>query len=66
MATTHADPAETLAEARMTRVLFLFVLALVAVAVIATTLWGLPALAMIGLIGTLAVFGMLLAYAAGF
>ena len=66
MAATHVDPIEARQEARTAAKLLMFALALVVFAVVTTAIWGLPALAMIGLAGPVTVFGVLIAYAAGF
>ncbi|MDS9468063.1 hypothetical protein RGQ15_10845 [Paracoccus sp. MBLB3053] len=66
MAATQIDPAEARKEARTAAVLFLFVAALIVISALATAIWGLAALNLIALVGTLAVFGVLVAYAAGF
>ncbi|MDQ7777695.1 hypothetical protein [Paracoccus aminovorans] len=63
MTDSHADE---LAERRTARFLFSFALVLVLACVVGFALWGLPALAMIGLAATVLVYGMLAAYAAGF
>lgn len=63
MTQTQAD---AIAESRTARFLFIFALLLVVALVVGFALWGLPALAMIGLAATVLVFGMLAAYAAGF
>lgn len=61
-----ADSLETLrSEARTANFLFAFALVLLVAVVVSVLIWGLPALAMFGLAGTLAVFVMLIAYAAG-
>lgn len=52
-------------EARTATILFAFALTLLVAVLGSLLIWGLPALAMVGLGGTLAVFGMLIAYAAG-
>ncbi|CAM3010194.1 hypothetical protein SAMN04488021_1258 [Paracoccus aminovorans] len=59
-------PADERAETRTARFLFVFALLVVAAAVVGFLLWGLPALAMLGLAATVLVYGMLAAYAAGF
>lgn len=56
---------ELRSEQRLASILFLFAATVLVLGVISLLLWGLPAIAIIGLIATLAVFGMLLAYAAG-
>ncbi len=60
------SPADAIAERRTARFLFIFALLVVVAMVVGFALWGLPALAMIGLAATVLVFGMLVAYAAGF
>lgn len=62
---TADQPVHSSAETRTATLLFAFALVMVAITAVSMLLWGLPALAMIGLAGTLAVFGMLIAYAAG-
>ena len=62
----HASEAELRSEARTANKLFFFAFMLVAVGVVAFLLWGLPALTMIGLLATLSVYVMLVAYATGF
>ncbi len=59
------SPAEAAHETRVATRLLLFALALLVIAALAFVIWGLPALAMIGLVGTLTVFVLLIAYAAG-
>ncbi|MFO1138847.1 MAG: hypothetical protein U1E41_07220 [Paracoccus sp. (in: a-proteobacteria)] len=61
----HASEAELRSEAQTANLLLVFALGLVVLAAIAFLLWGLPALTMIGLVETVAVFGMLIAYATG-
>lgn len=58
--------ADALAESRTARFLFVFALLVLVAGAVGFALWGLPALAMIGLAATVLVFGMLAAYAAGF
>lgn len=60
--TSHA---EQQSDNRFANMLFLFAAMVVVLSLIALALWGLPAIAMIGLAATLAVFFMLIAYAAG-
>ncbi len=62
----QASEAELRSEARTANKLFFFAFMLVAVGVVAFLLWGLPALTMIGLLATLSVYVMLVAYATGF
>lgn len=61
----HTDQAQLQSDNRFANLLFLFAAMLVVLSLIALALWGLPALAMIGLAATVAVFFMLIAYAAG-
>ncbi|WP_374635871.1 hypothetical protein [Paracoccus sp. (in: a-proteobacteria)] len=61
----QASQEELQSEARTAARLYFFVLTVLVLGVIAVLLWGLPALTMIGLAATLAVYGMLVAYAAG-
>lgn len=61
---THS-PADDLSEKRTALFLFGFALVVVAALVVGFLIWGLPALAMIGLAATLLMYGMLAAYAAG-
>ncbi len=61
----QASQEELRSEARTAARLFFFALTVLVLGVIAVLLWGLPALTMIGLAATLAVYGMLVAYAAG-
>ncbi|WP_134727009.1 hypothetical protein [Paracoccus luteus] len=79
MSQTHKGAAETVGEALTgdaemqsraelriaTRILGILVMVVIVLAVI-VMLFGLPALNIIGLIGTVIVFGLLIAYAAGF
>lgn len=60
-----ANLAEQKAEKRLEVILFFFAAIVLVLGVISLLLWGLPAVAIIGLIATLAVFVMLLAYSAG-
>ena len=62
----HASEAELRSEAQTANLLLVFALGLVVLAAIAFLLWGLPALTMIGLLATLSVYVMLVAYATGF
>lgn len=66
MAATAIDPAEARRENRTAAGLLIFALVLVLISAAATAIWGLAALAIIGLVGTLTVFAILIAYAAGF
>ncbi|MTH78822.1 hypothetical protein [Paracoccus aestuariivivens] len=66
MAATQLDPAEARSEARIAAGLFLAVLVLIVIAALATAIWGLAALTLIALAGTVTMFGILIAYAAGF
>lgn len=63
---TVDQPSSAQTEARTASFLFTFALVLLAVTLVLVLIWGLPALAMLGLAGTLAMFCMLIAYAAGF
>lgn len=60
-----ANQAELDAENRLASILFFFAATVLVLGAISFLLWGLPAIAIIGLIATVAVFLMLLAYAAG-
>ncbi|SIP86996.1 hypothetical protein SAMN05421641_10195 [Paracoccus thiocyanatus] len=59
-------PAQARSEARTATFLYLFALMVVVLAVVGILIWGLPALGLIGLAGTVLMFVMLAAYAAGF
>ena len=61
----QASQEELRSEARTATRLFMFVFTVLVLGVIAFLLWGLPAVTMIGLAATAAVYGMLVAYAAG-
>ena len=61
----HTDHAQLQSDNRFANLLFLFAAMLVVLSLIALALWGLPAIAMVGLAATVAVFFMLIAYAAG-
>lgn len=61
----HTDQAQLQSDNRFASLLFLFAAMLVVLSLIALALWGLPAIAMVGLAATVAVFFMLIAYAAG-
>ena len=61
----QASQEELRSEARTATRLFMFVFVVLVLGVIAFLLWGLPAVTMIGLAATAAVYGMLVAYAAG-
>ncbi|MFC3528886.1 hypothetical protein ACFOMH_11935 [Paracoccus mangrovi] len=61
----HTDQAQLQSDNRFANLLFLFAAMLVVLSLIALALWGLPAIAMVGLAATVAVFFMLIAYAAG-
>lgn len=66
MAAAHIDPETEQDEAQTTARLFTFAIALLVVAIVGAMLWGLPALTMLALAGTVTVLGFLIAYAAGF
>lgn len=57
---------QTAREHRIAKMLYLVVLAVLVVVILAVMIFGLPALGIAGLIGTVVMFALLLAYAAGF